>query len=125
MTTQHTPGPWNTCHMDGWKINFDFKGEGTVETHAVCDANGKIVAFAVDHADSAFADLNTDHADLIAAAPDLLSCLIEMVEVHDEPCHLDHHGCCQSHFLDDVNDGGCRVANARAAIAKATGESNE
>ena len=52
----------------------------------------------------------------------LVQCLQEMVDVHDEPCRLDHHGYCQSHFLDDVNDGGCRVANAIEAIKKATGK---
>ena len=42
--------------------------------------------------------------------------LAEMVEVHEDPCRLDHHGYCQEHFLDDVNDGGCRVANAKTAL---------
>lgn len=49
----------------------------------------------------------------------LLDCLVELVEVNDEPCRLDHHGYCQSHFLDDVNDGGCRVANAKSVILEA------
>lgn len=82
MTTQHTPAPWDTCRTDGWCVNFDWKGEGTVEAHAVCDANGKIIAFAVDHADSAFANLNTDHANLIAAAPELLEALKAMVDAY-------------------------------------------
>ncbi len=101
MTMKHTQGLWEVKSIVG-----------------VYAPDGRLVAVASTPISNG---VNND-ARLIAAAPDLLSCLIEMVEVHDEPCHLDHHGCCQSHFLDDVNEGGCRVANARAAIAKATGE---
>lgn len=53
---------------------------------------------------------------------ELLEALEKMIEpVDGAECRTDHHGYCQSHFLDDVNDGGCRVANARSVIAKATG----
>lgn len=47
----------------------------------------------------------------------LLAALEEMTEVHDEPCRIDHKGFCQSHFLDNVNDGGCRVSTAKAVVA--------
>ncbi len=104
MSTKHTPGPWIV--RGGFSI---YAADGKTPVADAC-------------LNESVATTDEANARLIAAAPDLLSCLIEMVEVHDEPCHLDHHGCCQSHFLDDVNDGGCRVANARAAIAKATGE---
>jgi hypothetical protein len=50
---------------------------------------------------------------------ELIDRLQEMIDVNDEGCRIDHHGCCQSHYLDDVNDGGCRVANAITTIAKA------
>jgi hypothetical protein len=110
MSTKHTQGPWivnsfGCVHQQGNESAFIPLISPWVES-------------AFDESD----EIALANSNLIAAAPDLLSCLIEMVEVHNEPCHLDHHGCCQSHFLDDVNEGGCRVANARAAIAKATGE---
>lgn len=107
MSSKHTPAPWsNGLDAFGKPIicqQYDFQLSSAEEPNEEWQANCR----------------------LVSAAPDLLSCLIEMVEVHDEPCRIDHHGCCQSHFLDDVNDGGCRVANARAAIAKATGERHE
>jgi hypothetical protein len=105
-----------------WSVTDE---EASTSEAAAIWAGDRVIAFAVYSSKGFYRDSHPSidaNARLIAAAPDLLSCLIEMVEVHDEPCHLDHHGCCQSHFLDDVNDGGCRVANARAAIAKATGE---
>jgi hypothetical protein len=55
----------------------------------------------------------------VAVNEQMLQCLKEMVEVNDEECWTDHHGYCQAHNLDDVNDGGCRVANAKAAITAA------
>lgn len=52
---------------------------------------------------------------------ELVELLKSFVEVHDEPCRTDHHGYCQTHFLDDVNNEGCRVANAKKMIARAEG----
>lgn len=49
----------------------------------------------------------------------LLGRLKEMVEVCDDECWTDDNGYCQAHNLDDVNNGGCRVANAKATIAAA------
>jgi hypothetical protein len=92
--------------MDGWNVSFDFKGEGTLETHAVCDANGKIVAFAVDHTDKAFADLNTDHVSLIAAAPELLETLRHV----------------EGALIDITCERTSILKGVRAAIAKATGK---
>ena len=51
---------------------------------------------------------------------EMLAALEKMVEVHNEGCRLDHHGCCQEHYLDEA--GECRVARALDAIAKAKGE---
>jgi hypothetical protein len=69
------PTPWGTCPMNGWKVELD--EIGTSEAHAVCDANGKIVAFAVDHSDQPFDHgLNTDHVHLLKAAPDMQFALI-------------------------------------------------
>lgn len=95
-------------------ISADSGYESSTEGRCTADQYG--IAIAALHGET------PTSLDLIAAAPELLSCLIEMVEVNDEPCRLDHHGYCQAHFLDNVNEGGCRVANSRAAIAKATGE---
>jgi hypothetical protein len=43
--------------------------------------------------------------------------LQEMIDVDDEPCSFDRNGYCQSHYFDHDADG-CRVAAARAALAK-------
>jgi len=117
--TKHTQGPWKYIQLTQKVIARSVGGCNLEESdHMIADIRGwSHLAYLKDGA-----EIQDANGLLIAAAPDLLSCLIEMVEVHDEPCHLDHHGCCHSHFLDDVNEGGCRVANARAAIAKATGE---
>lgn len=42
--------------------------------------------------------------------------LKEWLEMHDEPCWFDHHGCCQAHFLEFANE--CIVARTRALIEK-------
>jgi len=61
----------------------------------------------------------TDHTE---EYPDMVRALEELLEVQDEPCRIDHQGYCQSHYLDNVNShGGCRVANARALVAKVKG----
>ncbi len=65
---------------------------------------------------------NEANARLIHLAPDLLKALEELLEIQDEPCVIDHKGYCQSHYVDNVNSyGGCRVANARALVAKVRG----
>ena len=62
------------------------------------------------------ADHTEQHLDMVRALDALLV-------VQDEPCSIDHHGYCQSHYLDNVNSyGGCRVANARALVAKVRGK---
>ena len=63
------------------------------------------------------ADHSEQHLDMVRALDALLV-------VQDEPCSIDHHGYCQSHYLDNVNSyGGCRVANARALVVKVRGTS--
>lgn len=59
---------------------------------------------------------NSDYQKLLAENQQLRQLLQELVDVTEEKCRTDHHGYCQAHYLDDVNDGGCRVANARAAL---------
>jgi len=54
---------------------------------------------------------------------DMVRALERLLVVQDELCSVDHHGYCQSHYLDNVNHhGGCRVANARALVAKVRGK---
>lgn len=73
---------WSTTHSDTWEVNRR-DTIGTVEHHAVCDAKGKIVAFAVDYSDEPFAELCTDHVALITAAPDMLEVLQDLAEIRD------------------------------------------
>ncbi|WP_318836717.1 MULTISPECIES: hypothetical protein [unclassified Providencia] len=56
---------------------------------------------------------------LIAAAPELLDALIELVQSYDK-CSIDHNGLCQEHFLQEAND--CTFKKANLAIAKALGQ---
>lgn len=94
---------------------FKFSMQVSEEIQQFIDSEVEIPDELIERALSELRRLNTVNGDLVAA-------LQEMVDVNDEPCHMDHHGFCQSHFLDDVNDGGCRVANAIEAIKKATGD---
>lgn len=76
-----------------------------------------------DHGDElTIAYLDGVHTGKQMAKGDLLKALEELLEVQDEPCVIDHQGYCQSHYLDNVNShNGCRVANARALVAKVKG----
>ena len=49
-----------------------------------------------------------------ARIAELEGLLAEFVEVNDEPCHLDHHGYCQTHFLEE----DCVVKRARATLRR-------
>lgn len=105
MNAQHTPGPWQTAkNAREWSVERD--ALGSTQSVAICDDDGKIVAFAVDYSNRAFADLNTDHARLIAAAPELLAALNRIADMCAAP----------PNFSDKtIQDVAC------AAIAKATG----
>lgn len=59
------------------------------------------------------------NANLIAAAPELLEALIELVQSYDK-CSIDHNGLCQEHFLQEADD--CTFKKANLAIAKALGQ---
>lgn len=100
----HTPGPWEIVNVaTDWSVDRD--ALGSTQSVAICDDDGKIVAFAVDYSNKPFADLNTDHALLIAAAPDLLQACIYLAE-----------------GIEACGVTGVYLDQARAAIAKATGE---
>ena len=98
MNTQHTPGPWNysgPCEITGRYSIFH---------------NGPLAYCADTTAKPGDGEAN---ARLIAAAPDLLAVLQEAVKVLDYAAFaLDAPEA--SHFR-------ATIADARAAIAKATG----
>ena len=100
---QHSKGPWTA------ELIYD-------KYFDIVDADGYDVA----------EEVGLDDADLIAAAPEMLGVLRAMLEVHDEPCWLDHHGLCQTHYLrrNDAGEPECEVELARAAIAKAEGRTH-
>jgi hypothetical protein len=81
-------------------------------------------AQSADHADElTIAYMSGVHTGKKIAKRDLLEALERLLVVQDELCSIDHHGYCQSHYLDNVNShGGCRVANARALVAKVRGK---
>lgn len=83
-------------------------------------ANRNRRAIKGDKAVAALSNVHTHYEGLEAERDALLEALKAMVEVHDKACWFDHNGYCQEHCMDHVMDG-CRVANARAAIAKAGG----
>ncbi len=94
---KHTPGPWcvddytNVCCLDGGLIAVAGDGRATLPRGKldICRSNGR----------------------LIAAAPDLLMTLQNLVGLAEGHCRDLHH---YKAALDD----------ARAAIAKATGEAS-
>ena len=98
MTTKHTPGPWH----------FGVETIGQTIDHAanyICAANtNTIVCADIDSADD---------ARLIAAAPDLLAALQELVAEWDWLQAAEDH---RTGYTLDTNG----VQMARAAIARAT-----
>jgi len=46
----------------------------------------------------------------------LIELLEEWVEINGEPCRLDHHGYCQSHYLQEGDD--CIVKRSKEAIQR-------
>lgn len=83
----------------------------------VTDENNQIVAFVKDW--NGAGEQPKHDARLLAAAPELLEALIELVQSYDK-CSIDHNGLCQEHFLQEAND--CTFKKANLAIAKALGQ---
>lgn len=97
MTTQHTPGPWNVSEeFDGTSI----KAGLFHVTHTI-----QACGFHEPEVDKAVTQSN---AHLIAAAPELLALLIELVDMEGSQPGTSAWG-----------------DKARSAIAKATGEHHE
>jgi hypothetical protein len=113
MTTQHTPGPWifgvrdfdDECKRVFIEKPFDYKGPGFFDNPGIFGADGTEVV----GCDEYLIFNSPEDARLIAAAPDLLEALKDIVGFWDSIVPTDAVN--QMHI------------NARAAIAKATGES--
>jgi hypothetical protein len=103
--TKHTPGPWKCSEWTrNWTVYSDNTGDEIVEVQAVDDADENTKACADAH--------------LIAAAPDLLAVLEELLP--DLQCRCDvaftSRGKHQPNTLCRHKDG------VKAAIAKARGQ---
>lgn len=98
----HTPGPWSTTPMQSsiWANDGETKIATIADLPWVTTASGRRTS-----------DFMTENANarLIAAAPELLDALIEMLDASNKPAN--------ERWLSNVR------SNAIAAIAKATGES--
>lgn len=93
MNQQHTPAPWSTsCLPNGteWTVSFE---------------DGDMLA------DLTGCPNEAANAKLIAAAPELLACLCEMLGAAEMDC-----------MDDKSNVWRNLMSNAQVAIAKATGE---
>jgi len=90
MNAQHTPAPWN----DG----LHYQGQLAIQSD-----NGRLVALCGAMARNDEQLENLANARLIAAAPDLLACLLDVLDADGDLDAMDFN-------------------RYRAAIAKATGE---
>lgn len=94
MTTQHTPGPWHWADDKGYKW-----GRRGLEPNVMCGTVEGLI------------DVDAADALLMAASPDLLAALQRFVTA------------CDAHLPEPTHQAFCGLfASARAAIAKATGE---
>ncbi|NIH23429.1 hypothetical protein HBM99_13875 [Providencia heimbachae] len=100
MEFKHTPAPW--INVGGW---VDAENNGIICSLSAVSMKPE--------------DVDEANANLIAAAPELLEALIELVQSYDK-CSIDHNGLCQEHFLQEAND--CTFKKANLAISKALGQ---
>lgn len=100
MKTQHTPGTW----IADWATGMSNGSPQVVEYFVRVD--GDDIAIASIVLDPATGQPSEANARLIAAAPELLEALIDLLH--------------QAKLSED--EGGWDFEQARAAIAKATGE---
>ena len=94
--TAYTPGPWNEYGAN------------------VIGSNGVRIAhtFEITHRGSSGVHEEDANGRLIAAAPELLAALRDLVRIMDQNCHLTVERIAR----------GAEAQDARAAIAKAKGE---
>jgi hypothetical protein len=114
-TAKHTAGPWHRDRSSGARC--DVRAE-----------NGRKVALCWGLSTSKAAQTNADsyrdecnaNAHLIAAAPDLLGSLKDMLEAYSKP---DQQICCDGHHCGCMGSTVQQMAEhyAREAIAKAEG----
>lgn len=117
MTT-YTPGPWNIGHEQG-DNPFVFAAQGKKwDNPVICSLYEDVTPeCSVTMGEWLKANDNANaNARLIAAAPELLGCLIELVSEYEDYTDRD---------IDfEISQGNqilAQVKRARAAIAKATG----
>lgn len=132
MTTKHTPGPWEASAM-GYeshpiyiRANYQLKRDGRL--HGSAGAIAKIPASSFHNIDA--------NARLIAAAPELLEALDELVACKALKERIAIHQQLLVHETEEeFQEMDCVMADyarrhpaawekARAAIAKATGDTN-
>jgi hypothetical protein len=111
---KHTPGPWRIGSLK----SFDgYTGQPFRNVWAGHNDAATVVARAIRTEGAMTNDVDAD-ANLIAAAPDLLQALKKLLEFVEGAAEGK-----DSFYWDEINkDEG---SAARAAIAKATGESRE
>ena len=102
MSTQHTPGPWIGAGPSFGDQFPRYTTEITTEDEPYGDGHIQICELPFHHHD----EENEANARLIAAAPDLLEALKEMLDSHEDAC---------------TGYGEGAADKARSAIAKATG----
>ena len=105
MSAQHTPGPWQVA------VDI-FDNDGMPETAIQAMNGGATVAVALDFGLNN-PDMRQANARLIAAAPCLLDALQELTQIASV---------LEATCLGDSRAKENRMDRARAAIAKATGE---
>lgn len=121
------PAPWRVVASGGdWSASHDGIGHSAYE--GIEDADGVVIALAVEHDRTLFKELKLEHSALIAAAPELLS---ELQMAHRLLMLALKHmgGERQSLFAAESEreglgtDGATRYHERAAVIAKATGAS--
>ena len=113
MKTKHTPGPWRRRTMGYYlPVKTCLHPLPIESTTTAPEGFGVVVAYVTD--DNGTEQQAAD-GNLIAAAPDMLHALTEIIE------GLEHAGCSSPHCSGTCHYCATR-RRARAAIQKATGE---
>lgn len=112
MTQKHTPGPWKITEDDyGHEHWFGGAGEGQICVNGWVNGGCKKYP-------SKWRKLQAN-ARLIAAAPELLEALKDLLETFEAEIHCEYNGTSMLYEKLSYADG------ARAAIAKATNQPKE
>lgn len=111
MRAQHTPGPWRIVDNNGVICIAAPEGHPHKTIAAIGHDERKINAWRVEK--GIYPD-NCANAQLIAAAPDLLAALENLVTFLEETEEIEH-------VQFGYDDDNCIMCNARSAISKAIG----